>query len=150
MPRGDLERLVHEELRRLSPPPAPGTLLPRVMAAAQAWMRRPWYARAWFTWPVGLQVLSVATVVGLLAGVAVIAPGVEQVVRDAIASRASGPAAAAARAIGQLGSLVTAARIVWRALAAPIVPYAFVIVALMCLACAMFGTALNRAAFGRT
>ena len=56
----DLERRVHDELRRLPAPLAPGTLLPRVLAAVDAWARRPWYARAWFTWPIGLRVASVA------------------------------------------------------------------------------------------
>ena len=34
-------------------PRAPHTLLPRVLAAVQAWAQRPWYERAWFTWPLG-------------------------------------------------------------------------------------------------
>jgi hypothetical protein len=150
MPRADLEQLVHEELRRLPAPMAPRTLLPRVMAAVHAWAQRPWYARAWFTWPIGLQVLSVATVVGVLAGVAVIAPGMEQLVRDAVAVRASGPAAAITSAVGQAEAGVVAARALWRALGAPLVPYVFAVVALMCLACLTFGTALNRVAFGRS
>jgi hypothetical protein len=150
MPRADLEQLVHEELRRLPAPVAPRTLLPRVMAAVQAWAERPWYARAWFTWPIGVQVLSVATVVGLLAGAAVIAPDVEQLVRDAIASRASGPATDIASAMHQAEAGVLAARALWRALGAPLVPYVFIVVALMCLACVTFGTALNRVAFQRS
>src|SRR5688572_3359181 len=150
MPRADLEQLVHDELRRLPAPVAPRTLLPRVMAAVHAWAQRPWYERAWFTWPNGLQVLSVATVVGLLAGAAVIAPGVEQLVRDAVASRASGPATAITSALGQAEAGVLAARALWRALGAPLVPYVFVVVALMCLACVTFGTALNRVAFQRS
>ena len=60
----DLEALVSRALRGLPPPPAPPTLLPRVLAAAQRWSQPPWYARAWFTWPVGWQV---ATIVGLSA-----------------------------------------------------------------------------------
>src|SRR6185436_18949429 len=56
----DLERRVHEELRRLPAPLAPSTLLPRVLAAVDAWARRPWYERAWFTWPLGWQIVSAA------------------------------------------------------------------------------------------
>ena len=56
----DLERLAHHELHRLPAPRAPRTLLPRVMAAVEAWANRPWYTRAWFTWPLGWQVASLA------------------------------------------------------------------------------------------
>ena len=45
--------LVDRELRQLPSPRAPHTLLPRVLAAVEQWTRRPWYARAWFTWPLG-------------------------------------------------------------------------------------------------
>ena len=150
MPRVDLEQLVHEELRRLSAPVAPRTLLPRVMAAVQAWATRPWYARAWLTWPIGLQVLSMAALAGILVGAVVIAPGAEQTVREAIAARASGISLAVATAARQIEAAVIAARTIWRALGEPLLPYAFAVVALMALACVTFGTALNRVAFGRT
>ena len=150
MPRADLEHLVHEELRRLPTPIAPRTLLPRVMAAVQAWATRPWYARAWLTWPIGLQVLSMAALTGILVGTVVVAPSAEQMVRDAIATRASGISMAVASAAHQMGAVVIAARALWRALGEPLVPYAFTVVALMALACVTFGTALNRVAFGRT
>ena len=39
--------------------------------------------------------------------------------------------------------------ILWRALLEPLVTYAFVLVVLMCLACAVFGTALNHVVFER-
>ena len=47
----DFEHRLTRELQMLPTPRAPGTLLPRVMAAVQAWALRPWYQRAWFTWP---------------------------------------------------------------------------------------------------
>src|ERR1700730_9576250 len=56
----DLEPLVDRELRQLALPRAPHTLLPRVLAAVQAWAQRPWYQRAWFTWPVAWQVAASA------------------------------------------------------------------------------------------
>ena len=43
----------------------------------------------------------------------------------------------------------TAVRVVWRTLLAPVVPWAFALITLMCAACAVFGTALNRLVFGR-
>src|SRR4029450_4834111 len=56
------------ELRRLPSPVAPHTLLPRVLAAVDAWARRPWYTRAWFTWPAGGQVASIVAVLLVAIG----------------------------------------------------------------------------------
>ena len=70
----DLERLTHRELHRLPAPRAPRTLLPRVMAAVEAWANRPWYTRAWFTWPLGWQVASAAALVLLVTGGVMLAP----------------------------------------------------------------------------
>jgi hypothetical protein len=71
----DLEILVGRELRRLPVPRAPQTLLPRVLAAVQAWAQRPWYERAWFTWPVGLQIASIAALIVIVVVGAVVMPG---------------------------------------------------------------------------
>ena len=70
----DLETLVGGELRRLPMPRAPQTLLPRVLAAVQAWAQRPWYERAWFTWPVGLQIASIAALILIVGGGAMLLP----------------------------------------------------------------------------
>ena len=148
--RVDLERLVHRELRRLPLPAAPHTLLPRVLDAVQAWTRRPWFARPWLTWPAVWQTVSLAALLAIVAGGVALTPSAQQWLLDAIAPRASGLTAAAATAVQRAETSVTAARVLWRALGEPLVPYAFAVVALMCLACAAFGTALNRVAFGRT
>ena len=115
----ELERRMHEELRRLPDPLAPGTLLPRVMQAVDAWVNRPWYERAWFTWPLGWQAVSVA-VVALAAYALWLAPSV--------------PAPAAA---------TTAGAVIWRTLFEPLLGYVVGLVVLMALACAVFGAALN-------
>src|SRR3954466_15035194 len=81
----DLERLADLGLRRLPLPRAPQTLLPRVMAAVHAWADRPWYARAWFTWPVGWQAASVAALLIVIAGVVVTVPRIETAVAGAAA-----------------------------------------------------------------
>jgi hypothetical protein len=56
----ELEQRVDRALAELPPLAAPDTLLPRVLAAVQSWAERPWYQRAWLTWPMGMQVASVA------------------------------------------------------------------------------------------
>ena len=141
----DLETLVDRELRQLPAPRAPHTLLPRVLAAVQQWSQRPWYARAWFTWPLAAQIASAAALVLIVVGSALLIAGAQIAVDETSARLLSrvAPLAQGAEAT------VNAARVVWRALIEPLVVYAFVLVVLMCLACAAFGTALNHVAFRR-
>lgn len=149
MDPGDLERLVDRELRRLPTPSAPRTLLPRVLAATQAWARRPWYGRAWLTWPLGWQVVSVAALVSLIAGSAVLLPSMWASAVVAASPIMAGPVSDAANLAQRAGVAANAFQVVWRAVLEPLVTYAFVLVALMCLACAAFGAALNHVAFER-
>ena len=123
----DLERRVHDELRHLPEPLAPATLLPRVLAAVDAWARRPWYARAWFTWPLGWQAASVAFV-ALAVYAMWIAP----------------PLPASVVATTSAGSVI------WRTLIEPLLGYVVGLVVLMGLACAVFGAALNYLFLERT
>lgn len=69
----DLESRVDLALRQLAQPRAPHTLLPRVLAAADGWNRRPWYWRPWPGWPLGWQVASAAVALGCVAVLAVLA-----------------------------------------------------------------------------
>lgn len=147
MDPADLERLVDRELQRLPAPHAPETLLPRVMAAVDAAARRPWFRRAWFTWPVGWQMASVAIGIIALTAVVMLLPEVTSAARQApVVTDVSGEVSAVAQ---QLDTVTTAARVLWRALLAPVVPYAFGLVLLMSLACALFGTVLNHLVFGK-
>jgi hypothetical protein len=116
----DLEALAHRELQRLPPPRAPHTLLPRVMAAVDAWARRPWYTRAWFTWPVGWQIVSVALVAAFAYGAWHVPSAPPSVKAAAGASRA-----------------------IWDVVVQPLLPYLLLVVVLMCAACALVGMALN-------
>ena len=121
----ELERLIDRELKSLPMPRAPDTLLPRVLAAVRHWADRPWYARAWFTWPMWWRVVSAAALLAVLAGVGVALP----VVQDSVAARVAAVhlpvsvdvAAAARRVVVIAGTL----RILWLAIAGPFVAYAF-------------------------
>ncbi|HYT76076.1 MAG TPA: hypothetical protein VEL79_15075 [Vicinamibacterales bacterium] len=117
---GDLEALAARDLRRLPLPRAPQTLLPRVLAAVDAWARRPWYARAWFTWPRVWQAASIAVTAAVIYGLAKVPAAPPSVV-----------------------TALSASRVLWDALIEPFLPYILAIVVLMCLACAAFGVALN-------
>ena len=118
----ELETLVDRELRRLPQPRAPHTLLPRVMAAVEVWAQRPWYTRAWFAWPVGWRVAS-------LAPLALLAYALWS-----WSLPAAPPTVVAA---------TDASRVVWSALIEPLLPYILLVVLLMGVVCAAFGLALN-------
>jgi len=123
----ELERRMRDELARLPSPVAPATLLPRVLAAIDTWARRPWYARAWFTWPLGWQVVSVVLV--------------------AIASYGTWVAPPLPASVAATG---TAGSVIWRTLIEPLMGYVVGLVVLMGLACALFGAALNYLFLERT
>ena len=143
----DLERLAHRELQRLPAPRAPRTLMPRVMAAVEAWANRPWYTRAWFTWPLGWQVASAATLALLVAGGVMLAPSVQSVAANAIT--AVRVVAGGVTEAPQVETTANTARILWRTLLEPLATYALVVVILMFVACAIFGTALNHVVIER-
>jgi hypothetical protein len=139
----ELERLTDRALSRLPPPTAPRALLPRVMAAVEIAARRPWYARAWRTWPPAWQAASAAAVLVVVAVAALIAPGVYATALDGWALIAEPPAwlegaARTARAAWE-GS-----RTVWRVLIEPVAGYLAVFVLVMSAACIAFGAALDR------
>jgi hypothetical protein len=145
----DLETLVDRELQRLPLPRAPHTLLPRVMAAVQAWAGRPWYERAWFTWPLGWQLASIAVLVLILGAGAVLLPrtaGAAGAVASAVTGRVMADVAPAAQ---RAEVTANAVRVIWRALVEPLAVYASMLVVLMGLVCAAFGAALGRVAFER-
>ena len=147
MDPADLERLIGEELRRLPAPRAPRTLVPRVMAAVDAAARTPWYARTWLTWPVAWQVASVVILLATVAGAALLLPTMRTAASAlTFVTGAQNPVADTAR---DVEVAATAARVLWRTLLAPVVPYAFGLVLLMCAACAVFGTVLNHLVFGK-
>ncbi len=145
----DLERRVGWELHRLAGPKAPETLLPRVMAGVEAWARRPWYERAWFTWPFGWQVASVIAVLLMGATASIVLPQVQTVVTAATSTIAARVMSQAPDLGPWLDAVELAARVLWPALVHPVLVIAFVIVATMSLACAAVAVALNRAVFGR-
>ena len=147
MDPADLERLIDRELRSLPAPRAPRSLLPRVMAAAHAAAERPWYSRAWLEWPVGWQFASALVLLAVVAGGSVVVPHIRDAVETiGFVANVRGDVASSAR---DVETATTAVRVLWRTLLAPVVPWAFALVTLMCAACAVFGTALNHLVFGR-
>lgn len=62
-----LEKLIHQELAKLSELQAPQTLIPRVMEAIRIEGAKPWWQRSWFGWPFGVRVASLGFALSLLA-----------------------------------------------------------------------------------
>jgi hypothetical protein len=146
MDPADLERLIDRGLRQLPAPHAPRTLLPRVMAAVEQ-AQRPWYTRAWLTWPAGWQIASLLLLLAVVAAGMVLLPVVQSAVNAiTFVGDIRGDVAETAR---DVAGATTAVRVLWRTLLAPVVPYALGLVFLMCVACAVFGTALNHLVFGK-
>ena len=147
MDPADLERLIDRELRALPAPRAPRSLLARVMAAVEVEAERPWYARAWLTWPAGWQIASALLLMAVVAGGAMLLPQLRAAA--ATLTFVADVRADVADSARDVEVASTAVRVVWQTLLAPVVPYAFGLVTLMCAACAVFGTALNHLVFGR-
>jgi hypothetical protein len=150
MYRADLERFVDGKLRQLPLPHAPETLVPRVMAAVRAWVERPWYQRAWFTWPLGWQVASGTALVLTLLAIATGLPWMTASISGLAASALSGVTAKVPDVPQRLEAASSAAEVLWHGFVHPVLVYAFVVVGAMCAMCLAVAVALNRVVFGRT
>jgi anti-sigma factor RsiW len=145
----DLERLIDDRLRRLPPPQAPSALAPRIMRSVEDWATRPWYTRAWMTWPIGWRVASVVAAAAMLAALVVFIPSFYETSASVTSSAMDSVARRATPATRRVDVVVTAVVVVWRALIAPVVPYALGVVMVMFLACGLAGTALSYLVFGK-
>lgn len=143
----DLEREIDQALEALPGPRAPGTLLPRVLAAARDQVAPMPRWRPWYAWsPLTQAALLVAAVAVLGWGywlwmavdplTALLPTPVQQAGRraDAVASTA--------------GDLWRAGVLVWNAVVAPIVTTLFTFTLALCAACALVAAALGRLALG--
>jgi hypothetical protein len=142
--------VVGARLRQLPMPAAPRTLLPRVMAAAQEWARRPWYARGWFTWPLAWKAASIVMLCASGAGAVMLLPSVDSAAARMAAAYTAGMGGGPIGIPEHLQFTLNATVVIWRAIVRPVAPYAFAFAALMYLACAVFGAALNHVVSGRT
>jgi hypothetical protein len=145
----DLARHVDDLLRRLPLPDAPATLLPRVMAAVQSFSQRPWYQRAWFTWPLQLQVAACVLLIATAASGVVALPAVAAAAHEWASSFGAPVLARADELMIGIAELMSAVRAVWNALIQPLLFLVSPLVALMCAACAAFGLGFSRFASGR-
>lgn len=140
----DLEQLVDVELKRLSPPRAPRTLLPRVLAAAAAQQHaRP--ARGWSLWPRVWQLAGTGAAVVVFFGIWKLAAFAQPFVSGLLPSGGFGRAATFAKNAEDAATVV---RVLWDVLLQPVATYVSVLAISLALACALFWTAVERLAPG--
>jgi len=143
----ELASLIDRELRDLPGPRAPRSLLPRVLQAV-AEAQRPWYARAWRTWPSAWQAASVVACALFLGAAALSLPVVQTAVMDYTAPAVAPVADAVQPVASRLVAAGRATEIIWRVVVWPVATVALVPVFLMLAASLALGAALRRLAFG--
>ena len=139
----DLERLTDRALRSLPSPRAPRSLLPRVLAAVAAEASRPWYARAWLSWPLHWQLASGAATVSVIVAAMFVGPGMAAAMLEFATSASLPVSSSLAGAAQSLDAMWDASRIVWRVVG-PGLRYVALFLLVMSAACVAFGTALDR------
>jgi hypothetical protein len=145
-----LEAAVDRELKALPDLRAPQGLLPRVMAAIEQRAVLPWYQRAWQTWPVPLQVVSMLVLLVAFSGLCV--GGWQLVHAPAVAaatSEASGWFRTLSRCLSTLGVLANALVLAVRSLGPRVLSGIVMALLLGYAACVGFGTLYVRLAFAR-
>jgi hypothetical protein len=148
MTADNLEALIGQALQALPLPRAPQGLLPRVLAAVQQPPVRAWHEGGWFAWPRGWQAAALTGLVLLAAGSITILPIAYGALTGIFTAAVHHPARALALVVEHLSVASDVGQALWRTLQ-PVVTYLVAIVLLMCFACALLGTALNRVLLGR-
>ena len=143
MDPADLEHLTDRALRALPSPRAPRTLLPRVLAAVAAEARRPWYGRAWLTWPLQWQVLSGAAALIFVVTATLAGPSAAAALVELGTGTSLPISSALAGTLVRLHAAWDASRIVWNVIE-PAARYLAFLLLVMSAACVAFGTVLDR------
>src|SRR5688572_18233080 len=71
----DLERFIHEQLRKLPDRPAPDDLVGNVLAAIAREKSRPWWRQPFTCWPRWPQTVLFTALLGLLGALAYVISG---------------------------------------------------------------------------
>jgi hypothetical protein len=145
-----LEAAVDRELKALPNLRAPQSLLPRVMARIEQRAVVPWYRRAWPTWPLALQAVSMLVLLAAFAGLCF---GSWQLVHaPAVASATSGASGwfrMLSGALGTLGVLANALVLAVKSLGSLVLFGIMMALLLGYATCVGFGTLYVRLAFAR-
>ena len=144
----DLEAFIHHQLTVLPRPPAPDTLLPRVMSAIQRRLGRPWYTRALFTWPLAGQAACLVALIAVAGAVALWLPAVHHTGSILLSALFGNETQRIVTAVARVGAAVNAIEVIRRTLVEPLHAYVVVLILTMCATGAVIGAALARVALG--
>jgi hypothetical protein len=136
----DLEQLVDAELKRLPTPPAPRTLLPRVLAATAA-QPQVYAARGWTTWSRVWQFAGGLVAAVFIFGLWKLAVFVQPIAADVLPALGLGRAAAVTRGADEAATVV---RVLWDVMLQPVATYLSILAVSFALACALLWTAVER------
>lgn len=152
----DRDETLDTALSHLSAVRAPDTLLPRVLAATRGLASRPWYARAWGTWPVAYQRASMAICLLVLAALTLTVPLAGGWRMDEASIGAGGRLEALGGTLTEVTRIARGAEAVsntagslWQGVSLPILLYASAVCVLLCIVMALFSLALNRLTSGK-
>lgn len=146
----ELETRMDRELKSLPLLSAPTTLAPRVLAAIGSRTAAPWYRRAWPTWPLALQAVSMAV---LLAAFAAICVASWQVVQTPVVVSAASEAAGWISSLSAIwkaaGALVDAVILAFKSLGVWVFAGCLAALLFGYATCVGLGTVYFRLAFAR-
>jgi len=144
----DLERLVDAELKCLPVPRAPGTLLPRVLAATIDRAPEPWYARPWLAWPRAWQAASAVLLVAFGTALAVVLPALQQAQWPTPTTWAGVLPGGAAALLTAMSQAATVVRVLCRMVVEPAALALLAAAVSLSLACAALRVVFARLALG--
>ena len=144
----DLEAFVHRRLQALPCPPAPHTLLPRVMTAIQRRLERPWYARAVFTWPLAGQAACLVALLVVVGAFALCLPLAHDTAGNLLLSPLGNETQRVATAAARVGVAMNTLEVLHRTLIEPLYAYAVILILTMCATSAVLAAALAHVALG--
>ncbi len=144
----DRDLALARDLKRLAPPRAPRTLLPRVMAASARPAMRPWYTCRWLTWPAGWQMLSTAALGTLIAAALLFIPRINDLVTNALSRFAWRMPASVATFVANVDNAASLTRIAWHVWLEPVIAAGFMLGIVLSLGCFACRQAVKRLALG--
>jgi hypothetical protein len=140
----DLEHLVDAELKRLRPPRAPRTLLPRVLAATAAEeLRQP--AKGWSVWPRAWQFAGGAVAAVVLVGVWRLVSFAGPYLTPLLSNTGFDRTASVTQRADDIAVVV---RVLWEMFIQPAATYVSILAISLALACALLWSAVERLAPG--
>ena len=138
----NLERLIHQELRKLPPVKAPDALLERVLAVARLQQSLPWWRKSIWQWPNGART---AFLIVLAVVVSVVTSSTWWAGEVAMRS-----ANVLSESTQSLMPLSNAFLVLWRALLQNVVVFGLAFVGMLYLLCLGAGTMFVRFAVRRS